>query len=115
MSEKDALPELERMLKPCKDEKYESEMRIASLQCLLQLVLDSTVSESTNCHSGLAVTILKDEQINWPKFLYDYLRVGDGLDPNDPIRPADRTGLSCLMRLAKIGLRYVFTFGTSVN
>ncbi|PBL01729.1 hypothetical protein ARMGADRAFT_1005262 [Armillaria gallica] len=102
MSEKDALPELERMLKPCKDEKYESEMRIASLQCLLQLALDSTVSESTNCHSGLAVTILKDEQINWPKFLYDYLQVGDGLDPNDPIQPAGRPGLSCLMRLAKI-------------
>ncbi|KAK0451378.1 uncharacterized protein EV420DRAFT_714383 [Desarmillaria tabescens] len=105
ISEKDVLPELERMLKIHKEEKGYKELKIASLQCLLQLVLDSQVSnqQGTDCHSGPAVMILKDEQMNWPEFLYDCLGLGPG---NHSIQPL--AGLSCLMRLAKICLRFFF-------
>ncbi|SJL01131.1 uncharacterized protein ARMOST_04449 [Armillaria ostoyae] len=101
ISEKDALTKLRKILEFRQDQKDNSELKIASLQCLLQLVLDSKVSESTDCYSGPTVTILlEDEQ--WTHFLYDYLRVGDGLGPNNSLRPPDLAGLSCLMRMAKI-------------
>ncbi|KAK0217460.1 hypothetical protein EDD85DRAFT_916368 [Armillaria nabsnona] len=90
-SEENALRELERMLKS-----NDPNLRIASLQCLSQLVLDSescngNPQQGTNL--GRATEILNEQAI-WPEYLYDYL-----VDSDD--HSIQHASLSCLLRLAK--------------
>ncbi len=85
-------------------------LRIASLQCLSQLVLDSkSCKGKTQQNLGRATEILINEQAVWPEFLYHYL-VESGSDHS-----IQRVGLSCLMRLVKAGSRIFSMFGASMK
>ncbi len=86
------------------DSDPDTNLRIASLQCLSQLALDSgscnrNMQQGTNLER--ATEILINEQAIWPEFLYHYLFESGFGDHS-----IQRAGLSCLTRLAKSGLRF---------